>query len=89
MAQALIETAGLTKVYGKGAIAVHALRGVDATVEDGEFVAVMGPSGSGRSTLINILGCLDRPTEGTPILDGENVMMPLPCNGSSQSDRAR
>ena len=73
MARALIETAGLSKVYGKGAIAVHALREIDATVEDGEFVAVMGPSGSGKSTLMNILGCLDRPTDGTYVLDGEDV----------------
>jgi putative ABC transport system ATP-binding protein len=73
MGRALIEIAGLSKVYGKGAIAVHALRDVDAAVEDGEFVAVMGPSGSGKSTLMNILGCLDRPTEGTYILDGEDV----------------
>jgi putative ABC transport system ATP-binding protein len=73
MGRALIEIAGLSKVYGKGAIAVHALRDVHAAVEDGEFVAVMGPSGSGKSTLMNILGCLDRPTEGTYILDGEDV----------------
>ncbi len=73
MAQNLIETRGLTKVYGKGSIAVHALRDVDVTVQGGEFVAVMGPSGSGKSTLMNILGCLDRPTSGTYILDGEDV----------------
>jgi putative ABC transport system ATP-binding protein len=73
MTQALIDIQGLTKVYGKGDIAVHALRGVDARVERGEFVAVMGPSGSGKSTLMNILGCLDRPTSGSYALDGEDV----------------
>ncbi|MBN1640778.1 MAG: ABC transporter ATP-binding protein [Anaerolineae bacterium] len=73
MDQPLIEIRGLTKVYGKGSIAVRALRGVDATVARGEFVAVMGPSGSGKSTLMNILGCLDRPTSGTYVLDGEDV----------------
>jgi putative ABC transport system ATP-binding protein len=73
MAQVLIEIRELTKVYGVGAIAVRALRGVDATVEEGEFVAVMGPSGSGKSTLMNILGCLDRPTGGTYVLDGQDV----------------
>ena len=69
----LIEIKDLSKVYGTGSMAVQALRSVSATVEKGEFVAVMGASGSGKSTLMNILGCLDRPTSGTYILDGEDV----------------
>jgi putative ABC transport system ATP-binding protein len=69
----LIEIQEMTKVYGAGAIAVHALAGINAKVQEGEFVAVMGPSGSGKSTLMNILGCLDRPTGGRYILDGEDV----------------
>jgi putative ABC transport system ATP-binding protein len=60
----LVELQGVTKVYGRGAAAMRALRGVDLRIDEGEFLAVMGPSGSGKSTCMNILGCLDIPTEG-------------------------
>jgi len=69
----IIQTQGLTKVYGSNGTAVHALRGIDLTVEKGEFVALIGPSGSGKSTLMAILGCLDLPTDGTYTLDGHQV----------------
>jgi len=71
--QPIIETRGLTKVFGSNGAAVHALRGIDLTISRGEFVALIGPSGSGKSTLMAILGCLDSPTAGRYLLDGEPV----------------
>jgi macrolide transport system ATP-binding/permease protein len=69
----VIELHGLTKTYVLGEVEVHALRGVDLTIERGDFVAVMGASGSGKSTLMNMLGCLDLPTSGSYVLEGEDV----------------
>jgi len=63
----------LGKTYGSGQIAVKALRGIDLTVEEGEFISIMGPSGSGKSTLMNIIGCLDRASYGSYQLDDVDV----------------
>jgi putative ABC transport system ATP-binding protein len=69
----MIDAVDVHKVYRAGQVRVPALRGVSLQVGEGDFVAVMGPSGSGKSTFMNILGCLDRPSDGTYLLDGVDV----------------
>jgi putative ABC transport system ATP-binding protein len=73
MADPLIELTGVKKFYGEGEAKVAALAGIDLVVREHEFVAVMGPSGSGKSTAMNILGCLDTPTEGHYYFKGVDV----------------
>jgi putative ABC transport system ATP-binding protein len=68
-----IELDGVRKTYRSGSIEFEALCGIDIRIGSGEYVAVLGPSGSGKSTLMNVLGCLDVPTEGTYLLAGEDV----------------
>ncbi|KJE20431.1 ABC-type antimicrobial peptide transport system, ATPase component [Frankia torreyi] len=79
----VLELRAVTKVYGSGAVAVHALTGVDLSVNAGEMVAVMGPSGSGKSTLLTIAGSLEQPTTGDVLVEG------TPLAGMSAADRAR
>ncbi|HSD61719.1 MAG TPA: ABC transporter ATP-binding protein, partial [Burkholderiales bacterium] len=83
VAEPLIRLAGVTKVYGSGQAAMHALRGIDLEIDAGDFVAVMGPSGSGKSTVMNILGCLDTPSAGSYQFRGIGV------GGLSRNQRAR
>lgn len=78
----VIELEQIHKIYRTGDIEVPALRGISLIVREGEFVAVMGASGSGKSTMMNIIGCLDRPTRGKYSLDGEDV------SGLSKDERA-
>jgi putative ABC transport system ATP-binding protein len=78
----LIALRDVTKVYGQGQAAMHALRGIDLDIQPGAFVAMMGPSGSGKSTCMNILGCLDTPTAGSYRFEGVEV------GGLSRNQRA-
>jgi putative ABC transport system ATP-binding protein len=79
----VIAMAGITKVYDTGKVRVEALKGVDLRVGNGEFVAIVGPSGSGKSTLMNLVGCLDTPSDGTYLLRGKEVA------GLDKNDLAR
>jgi putative ABC transport system ATP-binding protein len=80
--RAMIQLENIHKTYVMGDVQVHALRGASLTIREGEFVAIMGASGSGKSTTMNIIGCLDRPTKGSYILDGQDV------SEMSKDDRA-
>jgi putative ABC transport system ATP-binding protein len=70
---AIVEITDVHKTYKTGSITFEALRGITLTIQEGEYIAITGPSGSGKSTLMNILGCLDIPTQGTYLLGGEDV----------------
>src|SRR2546423_13115093 len=70
---AVVQAENLEKVYAMGDVKVHALRGISLRIEPGEFIAVMGASGSGKSTFMNLVGCLDRPTGGRYLLRGQDV----------------
>ena len=69
----IIELKDVKRIYKVGEVETPALRGVDLTVEEGEFTAIVGPSGSGKTTLLQLMGCLDRPTAGTILVNGRDV----------------
>ena len=74
MKKTIIEVKDLKKDFHVGDITVHALRGINLEIKEGEFVAIMGTSGSGKSTMLNVLGCLDKPTSGSYLLDGVSML---------------
>ena len=72
--KSIVKLKKVTKDYGQGEVVVHALRGVDLTIQTGDFMAMAGPSGSGKSTLLNILGGLDKPTSGDVEVEGRSIL---------------
>ncbi len=70
---AIVSCKGITKVFGKGELAVHALRGIDLDIMEGDFATLAGPSGSGKTTLLNMIGALDHPTAGEVAVDGQSL----------------
>ena len=70
----ILRVENLTKIYGKGENAVHALDGVSFSVEKGDFISIIGPSGSGKSTLLHILGGVDKPTDGKVYMNGQDAV---------------
>jgi putative ABC transport system ATP-binding protein len=69
----VIELQDVTRVYKIGEVETHALRGVNLTIDEGEFTAIVGPSGSGKTTMLQLMGCLDRPTSGRVLINGEDI----------------
>lgn len=69
----IVSCKGITKVFGKGELAVHALRGIDLDIMEGDFATLAGPSGSGKTTLLNMIGALDHPTSGEVVIDGDTL----------------
>jgi putative ABC transport system ATP-binding protein len=69
----VVELLSVKKIYMLDQTEVHALRGVDISIKEGEFVCIAGPSGSGKTTILNLIGCIDKPTEGTVLIDNEDV----------------
>ncbi len=84
---ALLELNNIYKTYKIGTVEVHALQGLNAVIEKNEYVSIMGPSGSGKSTLMNIIGCLDTPTEGNYLLDGLTVHSNDPEKGKLDDNK--
>ena len=76
----IVSCKGITKIFGKGDLAVHALRGIDLEIMEGDFATLAGPSGSGKTTLLNTVGALDHPTAGEVTVDGQNL------NGLNKSE---